>query len=63
MPVHHERREELKGKVNVVPEMNDVIDAAIKYNGGKHCDMDKEVLKKAQVDMFELTKIISSHLK
>lgn len=40
--------DELKGKVNVVPEMNDVIDAAIKYNGGKHCDMDKEVLKKAR---------------
>jgi spermidine/putrescine transport system substrate-binding protein len=40
--------EELKGKVNVVPEMNDVIDAAIKYNGGKHCSMDKEVLKKAR---------------
>ena len=40
--------DELKGKVNVVPEMNDVIDAAIKYNGGKHCSMDKEVLKKAR---------------
>ncbi|MFO1034491.1 MAG: extracellular solute-binding protein [Hyphomicrobiales bacterium] len=40
--------DELKGKVNVVPEMNDVIDAAIKYNGGTHCSMDKEVLKKAR---------------
>jgi spermidine/putrescine transport system substrate-binding protein len=40
--------DELKGKVNVVPEMNDVIDAAIKYNGGKHCSMDKEILKKAR---------------
>ena len=29
--------DELKGKVNLVPEMNDVIDAAIKYNGGTHC--------------------------
>lgn len=40
--------DELKGKVNVVPEMNDVMDAAIKYNGGKHCTTDKEVLKKAR---------------
>lgn len=40
--------DELKGKVNLVPEMNDVMDAAIKYNGGTHCTVDKEVLKKAR---------------
>jgi spermidine/putrescine transport system substrate-binding protein len=40
--------DELKGKVNLVPEMNDVIDAAIKYNGGTHCTTDKEVLKKVR---------------
>ncbi len=40
--------DELKGKINVVPEMNDMMDAAVKYNGGKHCDSDKEVLKKAR---------------
>jgi spermidine/putrescine transport system substrate-binding protein len=40
--------DELKGKVNLVPEMNDVMDAAIKYNGGKHCSTDTEVLKKAR---------------
>ena len=40
--------DELKGKVNLVPEMNDVMDAAIKYNGCKHCSLDKEVLKKAR---------------
>ena len=40
--------DELKGKVNLVPEMNDVMDAAIKYNGGTHCSVDKEVLKKAR---------------
>jgi spermidine/putrescine transport system substrate-binding protein len=39
---------ELKGKVNVVPEMNDVMHAAIVYNGGKLCDGDKEILKKAR---------------
>ena len=31
------RRAELKGKVNVVPEMNDVINSAIKYVGGEPC--------------------------
>lgn len=40
--------EELKGKVNVVPEMSDVIYAAVKYNGGKICDDDKELLKKVR---------------
>ena len=39
---------ELKGKLNVVPEMNDVIYAAIKYNGGELCSGDKAVLKKAR---------------
>ena len=39
---------ELKGKVNVVPEMNDVIYAAIKYNGGNLCDNDKTLLKKVR---------------
>ena len=40
--------DELKGKVNVVPEMTDVIDAAIVFNGGTRCTTDKEVLKKAR---------------
>ena len=40
--------EELKGKINVVPEMSDIIYAAIKYNGGKLCETDKEILKKAR---------------
>jgi len=40
--------EELKGKVNLVPEMNDVMHAAIVYNGGKLCSDDKEILKKAR---------------
>lgn len=38
---------ELKGKVNVVPEMTDVVDAAIAYNGGERCTTDKDMLKKA----------------
>ena len=37
--------EELKGKVNVPPEKNDVMYSAIAYMGGKWCDGDKEFLK------------------
>ncbi|WP_434960823.1 extracellular solute-binding protein [Labrys sp. La1] len=40
--------DELKGKVNVVPEMKDVITAAIRYVGGEQCTGDKQVLKKAR---------------
>jgi spermidine/putrescine transport system substrate-binding protein len=40
--------DELKGKVNVVPEMTDVIDAAVLYNGGKKCTGDLEILKKVR---------------
>jgi spermidine/putrescine transport system substrate-binding protein len=40
--------EELKGKINVVPAMNDVIDMAIWSVGGESCTTDKEVLKAAR---------------
>jgi spermidine/putrescine transport system substrate-binding protein len=40
--------DELKGKINVVPEMSDIIYAAIRYNGGEWCTTDKAVLKKAR---------------
>ena len=40
--------DELKGKINVVPEMNDTIYAAIKYVGGTQCTGDKDVLKKVR---------------
>jgi spermidine/putrescine transport system substrate-binding protein len=43
--------EELKGKINVVPEMNDIIFAAIAYNGGDLCTGDKEVLTKAHATL------------
>ena len=39
---------ELKGKINVVPEMNDVMSLAITYVGGKPCTTDKTVLKKVR---------------
>jgi spermidine/putrescine transport system substrate-binding protein len=37
---------ELKGKVNVVPEMGDVMFLAIRYEGGEPCTGDKAILKK-----------------
>ncbi len=39
---------ELEGKVNVSPEMNDVIAMATMYVGGDICTEDKEVLKKVR---------------
>ena len=39
---------ELEGKVNVVPEMNDVMALAIFNVGGEACTDDLEVLKKAR---------------
>ena len=39
---------ELKGKVNIVPEMNDVIQSAVLYHGGELCSGDKEILKKVR---------------
>ena len=40
--------EELKGKINVVPEMNDVMGLAIKYHGGDQCTGDKAILKQVR---------------
>jgi spermidine/putrescine transport system substrate-binding protein len=40
--------DELKGKVNIVPEMNDVMFAATKYVGGAQCTDDKAILKKVR---------------
>jgi len=39
---------ELIGKVNVTPEMNDIISLATMYVGGEPCTEDKEVLKKVR---------------
>ncbi len=40
--------EELKGKINIVPEMGDAIYAAVAYHGGKYCDGDKELMRKVR---------------
>jgi spermidine/putrescine transport system substrate-binding protein len=39
---------ELKGKINVTPEMNDVLALAIMYEGGEPCTEDLEILKKVR---------------
>jgi len=44
---------ELVGKINVAPEMNDVMYAAIRYMGGQWCADDKEVLKKVRDKLLE----------
>jgi spermidine/putrescine transport system substrate-binding protein len=40
--------DELKGKINVVPEMMDIITLATLYYGGEPCSEDLEVLKKVR---------------
>ncbi len=40
--------DELKGKINVAPEMNDVISSAIMYLGGEPCTTDKKLLRKVR---------------
>lgn len=40
--------EELVGKINVAPEMLDVMHAAVYYHGGEACTGDKELLKKVR---------------
>jgi spermidine/putrescine transport system substrate-binding protein len=44
---------ELVGKINVAPEMNDVLYATIKYLGGDWCTDDREFLKKVRDKLVE----------
>ncbi len=44
---------ELIGKINVAPEMNDVMHTAVMYLGGEPCTTDKEVLKKVRDKLLE----------
>lgn len=44
---------ELVGKINVAPEMNDVMSMAIWYSGGEWCTDDKEILKKVRDKLVE----------
>ncbi|MFP4406449.1 extracellular solute-binding protein [Rhodosalinus sp.] len=40
--------EELRGTINVIPEMMDVMSIAIYYEGGEQCTQDREVLQKVR---------------
>ena len=44
---------ELAGKINVVPEMGDILYFAITYFGGKFCTEDKALLKKVRDKLVE----------
>ncbi len=44
---------ELIGKINVAPEMNDVMHTAVMYLGGEPCTTDKAVLKKVRDKLLE----------
>ncbi|MCA0432222.1 MAG: extracellular solute-binding protein [Proteobacteria bacterium] len=44
---------ELTGKINVAPEMNDVMYSAIKYLGGEWCTTDKDMLRKVRDKLVE----------
>ena len=44
---------ELVGKINVAPEMNDVLFATIKYFGGDWCTTDKDILRKVRDKLVE----------
>lgn len=45
--------EELVGKINVAPEMNDVMSMAIWYMGGEWCSDDRELLMKVRDKLVE----------
>ena len=45
--------QELVGRINVEPEMNDVLFATIRYFGGEWCTDDKELLKKVRDKLVE----------
>ena len=45
--------EELKGKVNVPPEMSDVMALAVMYHGGEVCSGDLDILRKVRDTLVE----------
>ena len=48
--------DELKGKINVVPEMGDIMALAIMYYGGTPCTGDKEILRQVRDGLVEAKK-------
>ena len=48
--------DELRGKINVVPEMGDVMGLAVMYYGGEPCTGDKTILRKVRDGLVEAKK-------
>jgi spermidine/putrescine transport system substrate-binding protein len=48
--------DELKGKINVVPEMSDVMPLAIFYEGGEACSQDRDVMRRVRDRLVEAKK-------
>ena len=55
--------EELRGKINVVPEMGDVMSMAIMYHGGELCTDDKELLKKVRDTLVDAKHMVTLRLR
>jgi spermidine/putrescine transport system substrate-binding protein len=45
--------DELKGKINVIPEMTDVMNLAVRYVGGEQCSTDRDILRQARDKLTE----------
>ncbi len=45
--------DELKGRINVIPEMEDIMTLAVYYVGGAHCTDDRDVLREARDKLTE----------
>ncbi len=45
--------EELRGKINVVPEMNDIMTMAIRYHGGEQCSGDMDLLRQVRDTLMD----------
>jgi spermidine/putrescine transport system substrate-binding protein len=45
--------DELKGKLNVVPEMSDVMALAVRYVGGEQCSDDMEIMRRVRDKLVE----------
>ena len=45
--------DELKGKINVIPEMTDVMNMTVRYVGGEQCTEDRDILRQARDKLVE----------
>lgn len=45
--------DELKGKINVIPEMTDILNLTVRYLGGEQCTTDRDILRQARDKLTE----------